>query len=415
MKYYFLAGLLILSVVLPAVQSSQVAEVYSQMQGNRLRSANRVLYDYYWMNYLPNNYVDCMEANEFQYSEENQYDWEDEWIVFSNIDLTYTNNLVSEMQSIFSNMNFLLELTYDGNNNLSQTNLSIEGTEFMRETFEHNANGILNGYLKEMNSAGNWTNNSQMLFTLDGDYNNNIIEQDWDEDTQAWLNEYKFTLTWDGDNVTEVLREAWGNDSWYNSMQYGYIFVDDVLSETLTLHWTSSGWENSSRQDFTWDGDMIVHVLEEDWNEYTNVWDNLYDITTTIDDFYRPVELLALSWDDDTSQWENNHRYDYFYTTGINNNTLSNSSFKLRNFPNPFNPSTTISFEFSNEQNQQRKLEIYNLKGQKIKTFCHPELVEGFVIWNGKDQVGNPVSSGIYLYKLTAGNQIQTKKMIMLK
>ena len=99
------------------------------------------------------------------------------------------------------------------------------------------------------------------------------------------------------------------------------------------------------------------------------------------------------------------------------------AGYELNNYPNPFNPTTTI--QFSNEQNQQNKairIEIYNIKGQKVRIiYCHPELVEGYgnsnkysVTWNGTDENNHPVSSGIYLYKLNVQNS-PVKKMILLK
>jgi len=89
----------------------------------------------------------------------------------------------------------------------------------------------------------------------------------------------------------------------------------------------------------------------------------------------------------------------------------------LSNYPNPFNPSTTISFEISNEQNEQIKLEIYNLKGQKIKQLISDQLSAGqhSIVWNGTDDNDKPVSSGIYFYKLESGSTSQTKKMILMK
>jgi len=86
----------------------------------------------------------------------------------------------------------------------------------------------------------------------------------------------------------------------------------------------------------------------------------------------------------------------------------------LSNYPNPFNPSTTISFEITN-LHENARIEIYNLKGQKVKTFSHPELVEGSVSWNGKSENNQSVTSGMYFYKLSSGSQIVTKKMLMMK
>lgn len=85
------------------------------------------------------------------------------------------------------------------------------------------------------------------------------------------------------------------------------------------------------------------------------------------------------------------------------------------NYPNPFNPTTTI--EFSLNSAQQVKLTIYNMLGQQVK-----ELVNGFtqagnyrITWDAKDNYGNEVSTGIYLYSLKAGNFQQVKKMVLAK
>ena len=101
--------------------------------------------------------------------------------------------------------------------------------------------------------------------------------------------------------------------------------------------------------------------------------------------------------------------------------TIINSAIKLKgNYPNPFNPTTTISFTLSNEQNQQNeqtKLEIYNSKGQKIKTLIKEILPAGKhqVVWFGNDDNGKPVASGVYLYKIKSGRYTSTKKMILMK
>jgi len=86
------------------------------------------------------------------------------------------------------------------------------------------------------------------------------------------------------------------------------------------------------------------------------------------------------------------------------------------NYPNPFNPSTTISFETTNSHELSR-IEIYNLKGEKVKQLVSEQLPAGqhSVVWDGRDDSGKSVSSGIYFYKLKTGNYEKTKKMILLK
>ena len=100
----------------------------------------------------------------------------------------------------------------------------------------------------------------------------------------------------------------------------------------------------------------------------------------------------------------------------VDGNTIQMGNM-LTNFPNPFNPTTTISFSLTTEHAKNTEVTIYNLKGQKIKTF--PVTLsgdEGSIIWNGTDNTGKRVSSGIYFYKLVSvGKSIASKKMLLLK
>ncbi len=87
-----------------------------------------------------------------------------------------------------------------------------------------------------------------------------------------------------------------------------------------------------------------------------------------------------------------------------------------QNYPNPFNPSTTISFDVAQTASFVN-LEIYNMKGQKVKRLISDQLSAGqhFMAWNGNDDNGNLVSSGIYYYNLKSGVYTATKKMILMK
>jgi len=89
---------------------------------------------------------------------------------------------------------------------------------------------------------------------------------------------------------------------------------------------------------------------------------------------------------------------------------------QLSNYPNPFNPSTTI--EFSIQFDSIVELTIFNIKGQKIKTFAKNYFLKGLnsIIWNGDDENKKPVSAGIYLYKINVNNKTEVvEKCLLLK
>ena len=85
------------------------------------------------------------------------------------------------------------------------------------------------------------------------------------------------------------------------------------------------------------------------------------------------------------------------------------------NYPNPFNPETTLFFSLSTEQ--EIELTVYNLKGQKVKQLAKGQFPSGknSVVWNGTDDNGKQVGSGLYLSKLTTSEKTVSKKMLLLK
>ncbi|MCF7813905.1 MAG: hypothetical protein K9N40_05475 [Candidatus Cloacimonetes bacterium] len=136
-------------------------------------------------------------------------------------------------------------------------------------------------------------------------------------------------------------------------------------------------------------------------------------------------------------------------SVGVHNYELPITKYDLSNYPNPFNPSTTISFSLPNEITGQAEINIFNLKGQKVKTLpvtlspstrLRTSLVEESginqlkvprpstqlrmtqagnkeysVVWNGTDDNNKPVSSGIYFALLKAGKIEASCKMLLLK
>jgi len=86
-----------------------------------------------------------------------------------------------------------------------------------------------------------------------------------------------------------------------------------------------------------------------------------------------------------------------------------------QNYPNPFNPTTTINF--SVPKTEKVRLTVYNELGQLVKTLVNDSYAPGTyqVTWDGTNQGGNQVSSGVYFYKFETNNYTQTRKMILLK
>lgn len=86
-----------------------------------------------------------------------------------------------------------------------------------------------------------------------------------------------------------------------------------------------------------------------------------------------------------------------------------------QNYPNPFNPETTISFSLPTAGNTN--LAVYNVKGQLVKSLVNGNMTAGShnLVWNGTDNSGNSVTSGVYFYRLSNNGKTETRKMMLMK
>ncbi len=155
--------------------------------------------------------------------------------------------------------------------------------------------------------------------------------------------------------------------------------------------------------------------LVDDGSGEIMIDDLVYVFVPEIGEFYDIIGVVDYSY----SSFKIEPRYssDISIASSVQEDVV-NIDFKLYNYPNPFNPSTTIFFELTAKDAKNAKLEIYNLKGQKVKTFPINQFTNQpiqQIVWDGKDENNKPVSSGIYFYKLISGDFKQTKKMILLK
>ena len=106
------------------------------------------------------------------------------------------------------------------------------------------------------------------------------------------------------------------------------------------------------------------------------------------------------------------NRYDFLSVDKIN---LPKSYALHNNFPNPFNPSTLIRFDLP--VSDDAEISIYNMLGQKVKTFAMYNKSAGThsVRWNGVNQNNEPVAAGVYFYQLKTKHYTKMKKMVLVK
>ncbi|UCH85527.1 MAG: T9SS type A sorting domain-containing protein [Candidatus Latescibacterota bacterium] len=104
-----------------------------------------------------------------------------------------------------------------------------------------------------------------------------------------------------------------------------------------------------------------------------------------------------------------------FDPTGIPDVTVFEATHLSPARPNPFNPTTTIGYTVRLDVNAE--IIVYDVKGRRVRTLVNKFVPAGYheVLWDGRDDLGNRVASGVYLYQLRAGGIVETRKMVLLK
>jgi hypothetical protein len=151
------------------------------------------------------------------------------------------------------------------------------------------------------------------------------------------------------------------------------------------------------------------HVLSQEniWG-FDYIWSHLEYVSNREDIWYASVGQVYMYH---LMQDQNS-----FNTLNISENIETPSGFTLeQNFPNPFNPSTSINY--SMEEPGEIRITIFNVRGQKIQTLFNSYQTSGMhtVTWDGLNKFGNPAPGGVYLYKLSIGQAELGKKMLLLR
>ena len=304
--------------------------------------------------------------------------------------------------------------TYDGNNNLIDILSQIwDGSAWVnsfKSSFTYDGNNLLTEVLFQIWDGTAWMNSAKSFYTYDG--NNvltEVLSQSWDG--SAWVNFLKFSYTYDGNNnPTEFLFQTWDGTAWMNASKSSNTYDgNNNLTESVGQFWDGSAWVNSFKSSYTYDGNNnLSEILTQFWDG--SAWVNSEKSSGTYDGNNNLTEVLFQSWDG--SAWVNASKWIYLYTpTGIGQLEGEVNTYSLsNNYPNPFNPGTKIVFQIP--EGEFVTLKVYDILGNEIVSLLNEE--KGAGKYEVEFNAAN-LPSGIYFYKLQAGDFVETKKMVLMK
>lgn len=255
-------------------------------------------------------------------------------------------------------------------------------------------NGLLTQFLSEYWDGEEWVVEAQQIYEYDDDGNNTVqLFRSYNDFDEVWENEMRFLYSYDAaGNRTESITQFWDEDEedWMGFMRsvFEYDNRGNRIRSTRYI-WFASGsesqiagqWNPSSRSSYLYDGNdnelmMVAEFWDgQDWVPSYRILYSGYEPTNVVDGGGLPREFAL-----------------------------------LQNYPNPFNPSTTI--RYSIPERTHVILHVYNTLGQEVARLIDKELEAG------NHQItfdASHLPSGVYVYRLQAGDRVDNKKLMLLK
>ncbi len=253
--------------------------------------------------------------------------------------------------------------------------------------------------------SNRWDYTNRGIFEYhDGGILSLSLYQTWNSDSSAWQNyrQLLYGINTDSqvDTITTQIWMAEAND-WLNDLQYVYTYENmDWLTSSTTFTWDSSANNWNYKERSTWeynaDGDLIHYTHQ--------IWD---------DGWYDNDNILQFPISRQTPYFYTTEFFAYYSTpTGISPvEGIVPTEIRLSpNYPNPFNPATWIQFAIP--RTMPVTLEVFNPLGQRVAVLVDRVLPAGTYSVQFK---GTALPSGMYFYRLTAGNQVVTRQMVLMK
>ena len=249
--------------------------------------------------------------------------------------------------------------------------------------------------------GGGWVNYSRTTYAYNSNGKvDNYIMEEWSN--FAWANVGKISYTYNGSGHTSLmLAEQWTGGSWlpYFRSTYSYNNNWGLLSDIREMY-NSSNWINFIKAAYTYDGDNNA-IKGESFKWSNNSWVITHGQLNM--EYNNANDTLSFNASAITAS--------YLHVSGVNENQSMVKDYYLsQNFPNPFNPNTAINFQLP--KSGQVTIKVYDVLGNEVKTLVNEYKPAG----NYKtDFNASGLSSGVYIYKIFAGDYISSKKMILLK
>jgi hypothetical protein len=284
-----------------------------------------------------------------------------QWVGIERITYTYeaSGNTLTQVDEVWSNGQWVNSARY---------------------SFAYDANGKMISNLEEDWSNGQWVNAVRFTYTNDAK-GNRLTEVDESWSNGLWVSLYRFTYTYDanGNRLTEVDEDC-SNGQWVNSVRLTYTYdIKENLASFWSFSWASSSW---TPWDFPVSTPEGLSLYDSAGNYY--IFPSAYNITIT----YKTI------------------------LTGVaSERGNAPAIFSLsQNYPNPFNPSTTIKYTLPSAT--QVKLSVYDILGREVSVLVNDRRDAG--VYEIKFD-GSNLASGVYFYRLQAGDYVASKKMLVLK
>jgi hypothetical protein len=235
-------------------------------------------------------------------------------------------------------------------------------------------------------------------------------------DGATWTNHERSVIDFHAnDNSDYQLFQDMVNNNIMHMMTW-WLLSDEPMADVETYYeWATEEWHPFEKDEFDYFENNEYEFMTK-YEYYNDDWHILFRDMFLYDENWLLTEVIY-EWYDN-GQWDEWGRTLFYYDpVSADEITVQVAELSTENYPNPFNPETTIAFNLPESGNV--RVDIYNMRGQKVKTILNKELEAGEhqVQWNGKDRQGNVAPSGIYFYRVDAegGRYTSTRKMLLLK